>query len=59
MNNQLLLIVALLMALFYALTPGILLTIPQHSTNIHTPAAVHSLVFGIVAFFILHKMANL
>ena len=36
-----------LVALFFVLTPGVLLTIPKNASS-KTRAAVHALVFGVV-----------
>lgn len=43
-----------LVALFYVLTPGVLISIPQKG-SLKTKALVHGVVFGVV-FYITYKL---
>lgn len=37
--------------LFFALVPGVLLSLPSASSSLQTQAAVHAVVFGVVWMF--------
>lgn len=45
----------LALALFFALTPGVLTTLPSAASPLYTVAAVHGLIFVIV-FYIIKKI---
>jgi hypothetical protein len=50
--------IVLLIVLFYALTPGILVTLPENGTK-NTVALVHAIIFTILLFVVIRYITKM